>query len=214
VKPTRDESSEPGPQQDRHGTHAPRRGRKPLIERDPGLAKALDALIGPSKKAALRWTTKSTRDLAQELRRSKHAVGDRTVVALLHEAGYELRSKGGTPGAEVPANAETLFEHLHAGVLRFHRRGDPVIVVEVCRRRSDGALKPAGDNKLPGPGVDAPVLRSLDPALGRLLGKAVANRFVKLTWRGANFHHQPPPFAGARVRGWWRNMGKKWFGKH
>ena len=47
-------------------------GRKRLTETDPGLAEALDALVEPDTRgdpmSRLRWTTKSTRNLAEELR--------------------------------------------------------------------------------------------------------------------------------------------------
>lgn len=46
-------------------------GRKRLAERDPGLADALDALVEPTSRgdpeSPLRWTTKSTRNLADTL---------------------------------------------------------------------------------------------------------------------------------------------------
>src|SRR6266702_2259391 len=46
-------------------------GRKRLAERGPGLADALDALVEPTSRgdpeSPLRWTTKSTRNLADTL---------------------------------------------------------------------------------------------------------------------------------------------------
>ena len=48
-------------------------GRKPATETDPGLLAALEALIEPTTRgdpeSPLRWTCKSTRHLAEELRR-------------------------------------------------------------------------------------------------------------------------------------------------
>src|SRR5215470_6558359 len=53
-------------------------GRKTLAETDPGLAEALDGLVEPETRGdpmtRLRWTTRSTRNLADELRRLGHAV--------------------------------------------------------------------------------------------------------------------------------------------
>jgi len=50
-------------------------GRKRLAERDPKLLEALDALIEPSTRSdptcRLRWTCKSTRQLARELTRQR-----------------------------------------------------------------------------------------------------------------------------------------------
>jgi hypothetical protein len=54
-------------------------GRKRLIATDPGLRPALLALVEPTERgdpiSPLRWTTKSTRKLADELTRAGHQVG-------------------------------------------------------------------------------------------------------------------------------------------
>jgi hypothetical protein len=46
-------------------------GRKRLVQIDPGLVEALEALIGPTSRgdpgSQLRWTTRSTRNLADAL---------------------------------------------------------------------------------------------------------------------------------------------------
>ena len=53
-------------------------GRKTLAETDPGLLDALDALVEPETRGdpmtRLRWTTKSTRNLADELARDRKSV--------------------------------------------------------------------------------------------------------------------------------------------
>jgi len=54
-------------------------GRKRLPDLDPGLRPALLALVEPDERgdpmSPLRWTTKSTRNLAAELTRQGHRVG-------------------------------------------------------------------------------------------------------------------------------------------
>src|SRR5256885_486586 len=61
----------------------PGAGRKLLVETDPALWAALDALVDPMTRghpeSPLRWTCKSTRKLAEELCRQGHPVSDRTV---------------------------------------------------------------------------------------------------------------------------------------
>src|SRR5579863_5181477 len=48
-------------------------GDKPLIDKQPGLLEALDELVGPQTRgnpmSLLRWTSKSSTNLAQELAR-------------------------------------------------------------------------------------------------------------------------------------------------
>jgi hypothetical protein len=67
-------------------------GRKRLLDVDPGLASALEALIEPvtrgDPESPLRWTCKSTRRLAEELTRQNHPVSDRTVATLLKDWAF------------------------------------------------------------------------------------------------------------------------------
>src|ERR671937_964986 len=67
---------------------APGGGRKPLTTEDPTLVHDLEALVEPTTRgdpiSALRWTCKSTRQLAAELVRQGHQVSHQTVADLLH----------------------------------------------------------------------------------------------------------------------------------
>jgi len=61
----------------------PGAGRKPATEADPELAAALERLVDPvtrgDPQSPLRWTCKSTAQLAGELTKQGHAVSPRTV---------------------------------------------------------------------------------------------------------------------------------------
>lgn len=71
-------------------------GRKKLVERDPGLLKALDALVDPATRgdpmSPLRWTSKSTAKLSRELSDAGYQVSASTVAGLLKQSGYSLQS--------------------------------------------------------------------------------------------------------------------------
>jgi len=77
-------------------------GRKRLVERDPTLATDLERLIEPltrgDPESPLRWTCKSTRQLAAELGEQGHQVSYVTVGELLHELGYSLSMKPSRSG--------------------------------------------------------------------------------------------------------------------
>ncbi len=71
-------------------------GRKPLTEQDPDLVTALEALVDPlargDPESPLRWTTKSTYQLAATLRAQGHRIGPWKVGQLLRERGYSLQA--------------------------------------------------------------------------------------------------------------------------
>src|SRR5712691_2352754 len=70
-------------------------GRKSLADMDPGLGDALEALVEPTTRgdpmSPLRWTCKSTTQLAAALAEGGRSVSERTVASMLHDLGYSLQ---------------------------------------------------------------------------------------------------------------------------
>ena len=70
-------------------------GRKKTAEKDEAILADLEALVDPLARgdpmSPLRWTCKSTRKLAQELRSRGHSVSYHTVGEFLHTLGYSLQ---------------------------------------------------------------------------------------------------------------------------
>src|ERR671925_973 len=71
-------------------------GRKKTCDRDPTLLADLEALVDPDTRgdpmSPLRWTCKSTRQLAAALNQRGHHVSEHLVRDLLHDAGYSLQA--------------------------------------------------------------------------------------------------------------------------
>ncbi len=120
-------------------------GRKQVAEADPGLGAALDALVDPDSRgdpeSPLRWTVKSTRQLALALSSSGHPVGASTVRNLLHQLGYSLQSNAKVlEGAQHPdRNAQ--FGYINEQVRRHLRRGEPVVSVDTKKKELIGNYK-------------------------------------------------------------------------
>ena len=76
-------------------------GPKRLVERQPGLLEALDKLVDPDTRgdpeSPLRWTCKSTRELADALGAQGFQVSDDTVGRLLKQQRYTLQRTQKTP---------------------------------------------------------------------------------------------------------------------
>ena len=79
-----------------------------------GLERLVDAGRRGDPERPLRWTAKSVRKLAEELREQGHEVALSTVRQLLRGLGYSLQANGKTQeGAQHP-DRDAQFEHINA----------------------------------------------------------------------------------------------------
>ncbi len=113
-------------------------GEKPAIDKQPGLAEALDELVHPETRghpmSALRWTLKSTYELARDLQSAGFKVSAELVRRLLHEMGYSLQAPSKqNEGASHPDRGGQ-FNHLNALVAERLAAGDPVISVDTKKK--------------------------------------------------------------------------------
>jgi len=118
------------------------------LEREPGLAKALDRLVDPATRgdpeSPLRWTSKSAAKLAEALRELGHDVVDRTVLRLLKAAGYSMQANKKTrEGAQHP-HRDAQFAHINQTVAEAIKTGQPVISVDTKKRELVGDFKGGG----------------------------------------------------------------------
>src|SRR5918996_3985904 len=95
----------------------PGAGRKPSVETDPGLLPPLAGLVEPQQRgdpeSPLRWTTKSTRTLADALTRQGHPVSSWTVANLLHRAGFSLQGNQKTIEGRQHPDRDAQFGYLN-----------------------------------------------------------------------------------------------------
>jgi DNA-binding phage protein len=115
-------------------------GRKFVAETDEGLLDALDALIDPSTRgdpeSPLRWTCKSTYQLATALSEQGHPISQRTVYRLLEALGYSLQANRKThEGAEQP-DRDAQFLFIYRQVQRYQRKKLPVISVDTKKKEN------------------------------------------------------------------------------
>ena len=94
----------------------------------------------------LRWTTKSTANLAGELTRQGHQVTARTVAELLAGAGYSLQGNAKTVEGKQHPDCDAQFRYINAQVTAFQADGSPVISVDAKRRRTSGTSGTAARN--------------------------------------------------------------------
>src|SRR5437588_9642988 len=123
-------------------------GRKQAADLDPGLVPALLALVEPEQRgdpmSPLRWTTKSTRKLADELTRQGHRVGADTVGDLLRAEGFSLQGNAKTIEGKQHPDRDAQFRYINEQVKAHQGTADPVISVDTKKKELVGELKNAG----------------------------------------------------------------------
>jgi hypothetical protein len=106
-------------------------GRKRAVDKDLDLVKDLDRLIDPitrgDSESLLRWTCKSVRRLAEELRQEGHSVSYQTVAELLHQMDYSLQANRKTLEGTRHADRDKQFEFINRKAQRYLKQGEPVI---------------------------------------------------------------------------------------
>jgi hypothetical protein len=191
---------------------APGGGRKPLTQTDPELLAALEGLVDPATRghpeSPLRWTSKSTATLAEELRRQKHRVSDRTVAALLKGAGYSLQANRKTREGAMHSDRNAQFEHINRRVLAFARQREPVISIDTKKKELVGEFKNAGREWEPkGNPTKVKVHDFPEKGVGKAIPYGVYDLASNEGWVSVGIDHDTARFATASVRRWWQEMG-------
>jgi DDE family transposase len=198
------------------GIRRPGGGRKLLVETDPELWDALDALVDPMTRGhpetPLRWTCKSTRQLAEELTRQHHPVSDRTVACLLYAAGYSLQANRKTREGKVHPDRNAQFEHISQQVQRVQKRGQPVVSVDTKKKELVGDFKNAGQEWRP---KDDPQKVRVHDFKDKDLGKAIPYGVYDLAnnqgWVSVGIDHDTAEFAANSIHRWYEDMGSQRF---
>ncbi len=190
-------------------------GRKRSIEKDPTLLEDLDQLVDPvtrgDPESPLRWTCKSVRNLAEELRQEGHAVSYQTVAELLHDLNYSLQANQKTLEGSQHADRHEQFEFINRKAQRYLKQGEPVISVDTKKKELVGDFKNAGREwQVKG---DPEAVRVHDfeirqPDKGKVAPYGVYDLARNEGWVNVGVDHDTAAFAVESIRRWWHLMGE------
>jgi transposase len=186
-------------------------GRKRRTETDPGLRDALLTLVEPESRgdpeSPLRWTTKSTRNLADELVNQGHQVSDRTVARLLREEHFSLQATAKQLEGRQHADRDAQFRYLNDQAEAHLAERCPVISVDTKKKELVGYYANKGRQWRPaGEPVAVNVHDFLDKELGKAIPYGVYDVAANAGWVAVGRDHDA--FAVATIRRWWTMAGK------
>jgi Rhodopirellula transposase DDE domain len=188
-------------------------GRPKLIDVDPDLLTSLDDLVEPDARgdpmSPLRWTLKSTRQLAKTMGDMGHQVSSWTVGQLLHAMGYSLQATAKTvEGAQHPdRNAQ--FEYINGLAGGRLAAGEPVVSVD-CKKKElvNGTKANAGREWQPkGRPERVDVHDFPDPEVPKAIPYGVYDVGANEGWMSVGDDHDTAAFAVNAIRRWWQALG-------
>jgi len=191
----------------------PGAGRKPITETDPGLVEALETLVDPATRgdpeSPLRWSSKSTRELADALVAQGHQVSHVSVGRLLRDNGYSLQAAAKTREGRQHPDRDEQFRYLTGQVNEYLVAGDPVISVDTKKKELVGNYKNGGREWQPkGEPVEVDVHDFPDPAVGKAIPYGVYDVGAHTGWVSVGKDHDTAAFAVATLRSWWGQVGR------
>jgi hypothetical protein len=193
---------------------SPGGGRKALTESDPGLWAALEGLVEPMSRgdprSPLRWTCKSTTQLAAELTGQAHPISPWTVGSLLKAAGYSLQGNRKTKEGNSHPDRNAQFEYINAAVERFQQRDQPVISVDTKKKELIGQFSNGGQEWRPkGEPEEVRVHDFMDKTLGKAIPYGVYDLNENEGWVSVGIDHDTARFAVQAITRWWHKMGAR-----
>ena len=192
---------------------APGGGDRPAIDKQPGLLAALDELVWPETRGTpmslLRWTLKSTYDLAGELQRRGFGVSAELVRRLLHQMGYSLQAPAKQKEGTAHPDRDAQFRYLNKVAGRCVRDRQPVISVDTKKKELIGEYANGGREWHPGgEPTRVRVHDFVDPDLGRAIPYGVYDVDANEGWVSVGDTADTAEFAVESIRRWWNQMGR------
>ncbi len=186
-------------------------GRKCIEELDPTIIQALEQLVDPDARgdpmSALRWTCKSTRQLAAILKKQGHPVSHRVVAELLRASGYSLQRNVKTLEGTQHPDRDAQFHDLNERIKAFLEQGLPVISVDTKKKELVGAFKNSGREWQQEP-IEVNVHDFPDPKQGKAIPYGIYDVGHDRGWVSVGQDHDTASFAVARLQRWWQVVGQ------
>ena len=186
-------------------------GRKKSSLKDPDLLLDLEKLLEPvtrgDPQSPLRWTCKSVRNLADELRAQGHKVSHMLVAELLHEQKYSLQANRKIKEGSSHPDRNAQFEYINARATEFLNSGQPAISVDTKKKEQVGDYQNGGREWRPKGQPES--VQVHDFAKPKDAPYGVYDLGQNAGWVSVGTDHDTSAFAVESIRRWWSMMGRE-----
>jgi len=189
-------------------------GRKAAVAHQPDLPEKLEALVDPltrgDPESPLRWTVKSTRQLAREMEKQGRAVSHTHVASMLREMNYSLQGNRKTLEGSQHPDRNAQFEHINDRVSAALHEEQPVISVDTKKKELVGNYANNGQQWLPrGKAVKVQGHDFPDPSVPRAYPYGVYDLGRNRGFVNVGTDHDTAAFAVESIRRWWQAEGRR-----
>jgi len=193
-------------------------GRKKITETDTTLEADLLNLVEDSSQgdpeSPLKWTNKSLRVLAKEMKAKYHTVSHTKAGHILKDNDYRLQAnKKSKEGTNHP-DRDAQFQHISQTAKKFLDAGNPVISVDTKKKELVGNYKNNGQIWLSkGKPTEVNMHDFPDKKLGKAIPYGVYNIGDNQGYVNVGINHDTGEFAVASIKRWWQHLGKERYAK-
>ncbi len=189
-------------------------GRKRLEVADPKLVRAIEKIMDETTAgdpmSLLRWTSKSTERIAEELTRRGHPISADTVGRRLRELEYSLQANLKTKEGSAPPGRDEQFRYINAQVKRFLKRGEPILSIDAKKKERVGAFKNAGRTWRPkGQPYHVNIYDYPSLAVGTAIPYGAYDVQRNEGFVNVGMSHDTAEFAVESLRRWWCLFGRR-----
>ncbi len=188
-------------------------GRKSKKEVFPDLVEQLEMLVQPHTKgdpmSPLRWSSKSTYKLAEELQLSGYDVNAKTVGRLLKKQDYSLQLNRKEKEGGNHKDRDAQFKFINDKVNRFILSGKAAISVDTKKKENIGNYKNQGrEYHKKGAAPEVKVHDFKDKELGKVAPYGIYDIAINKGWVSVGISSDTAQFAVNSIRSWWYKMGR------
>jgi hypothetical protein len=191
----------------------PGAGRKRVEESDPEVRRLIEQIVDETTagdpESPLKWTSKATRTIAEQVTGRGHAVSARTVSRCLSDLGYSLQANRKTREGKQHDLRDAQFRYINRRVKAFINAGNPVISVDTKKKELVGSFRNAGRAyRKKGEPYEVNVHDFPSLASGKAIPYGAYDVGRNRAVVNVGISHDTAEFAVESIRRWWRLDGR------
>jgi arginine repressor len=189
-------------------------GRKPLQQQDPEafglLQQILEETTAGDPRSLLKWSSKSTYQIRDQLVAQGHPISEDTVARWLKALDYALQANAKQHEGPSPPQRDRQFRYINALAQETMARGEPVISDDAKKKERLGAFKNAGRQWRPkGKPLEVNVYDYPSLAVGTAVPYGAYDLQKDQGLVNVGRSHDTAEFAVESIRRWWDTIGRR-----